>query len=59
MTGLTNAQVNRVARTRKLDARITFVSPSSGTVTEIASAEGIYVAEEARFTGSPASAPSG
>ncbi|QHL87964.1 efflux RND transporter periplasmic adaptor subunit [Nibribacter ruber] len=45
LTGLTNAQVNRIARTRKLDARITFVAPSSGTVTEIAAAEGVYVAE--------------
>ncbi|WP_425575837.1 efflux RND transporter periplasmic adaptor subunit [Nibribacter koreensis] len=45
LTGLTNAQIIRIARTRKLDARITFVAPSSGTVTEIAAAEGVYVAE--------------
>ncbi|GAA4295620.1 efflux RND transporter periplasmic adaptor subunit [Nibribacter koreensis] len=45
LTGLTNSQINRIARTRKLDARITFVAPTSGTVTEIASAEGVYVAE--------------
>ncbi|WP_370589923.1 efflux RND transporter periplasmic adaptor subunit [Rufibacter sp. LB8] len=45
LTGLTNAQISRIAQTRKLDARITFVAPSSGTVTEIAAAEGVYVAE--------------
>ncbi|KAA3436010.1 efflux RND transporter periplasmic adaptor subunit [Rufibacter hautae] len=45
LTGLTNAQVNRLARTRRLDARITFVAPGSGTVTEISAAEGTYVSE--------------
>ncbi|MFB9865604.1 efflux RND transporter periplasmic adaptor subunit [Rufibacter immobilis] len=45
LTGLTNTQVNRLARTRRLDARITFVAPGSGTVTEISAAEGTYVSE--------------
>ncbi|RNI24074.1 efflux RND transporter periplasmic adaptor subunit [Rufibacter latericius] len=45
LTGLTNAQINRIARSRRLDARITFVAPASGTVTEISAAEGGYVAE--------------
>lgn len=45
LAGLSKAQVNRIARTRKLDARITFLAPVSGTVTEIAAAEGVYVAE--------------
>jgi Cu(I)/Ag(I) efflux system membrane fusion protein len=45
LTGLTNNQINRIARSRRLDARITFLAPTSGTVTEIAVAEGMYVAE--------------
>jgi Cu(I)/Ag(I) efflux system membrane fusion protein len=45
LSGLSNAQVNRVAQTRQLDVRITFLAPTSGIVTEIASAEGVYVAE--------------
>ncbi|ALJ01603.1 hypothetical protein DC20_20445 [Rufibacter tibetensis] len=45
LTGLTNAQINRIARSRRLDARITFMAPASGTVTEISAAEGVYVAE--------------
>jgi len=45
LTGLSNAQVNRVARSRQLDARITFLAPTSGIVTEIAAAEGVYVTE--------------
>ncbi|KAA3440276.1 efflux RND transporter periplasmic adaptor subunit [Rufibacter hautae] len=45
LTGLTNAQINRIGRTRKFDSRITFVAPTSGTVTEISAAEGMYVAE--------------
>lgn len=45
LTGLTNAQINRISRSRHLDARITFVAPIAGTVTEIAAAEGVYVAE--------------
>ncbi|WP_181304930.1 efflux RND transporter periplasmic adaptor subunit [Rufibacter sp. XAAS-G3-1] len=45
LTGLTNAQINRIARSKRLDARITFAAPVSGTVTEITAAEGVYVAE--------------
>ncbi|WP_026462557.1 efflux RND transporter periplasmic adaptor subunit [Adhaeribacter aquaticus] len=45
LTGLSNAQISQVARTRRLDARITFLAPTSGIVTEIAAAEGFYVAE--------------
>lgn len=45
LTGLTNAQINQIARTRRLDARITFMAPVSGIVTEIVAAEGGYVAE--------------
>ncbi|QMU28222.1 efflux RND transporter periplasmic adaptor subunit [Adhaeribacter radiodurans] len=45
LVGLTNAQINKIANARQLDARITFLAPTSGTVTEIAAAEGIYVAE--------------
>ncbi|GEO07311.1 MULTISPECIES: efflux RND transporter periplasmic adaptor subunit [Adhaeribacter] len=45
LMGLSPAQVNRVAHTRQLDARITFLAPTSGIVTEIAAAEGVYVAE--------------
>ncbi|WP_026461351.1 efflux RND transporter periplasmic adaptor subunit [Adhaeribacter aquaticus] len=45
LMGLSAAQINRVARTRRLDARITFLAPASGIVTEIAAAEGVYVAE--------------
>ncbi|QNF31273.1 efflux RND transporter periplasmic adaptor subunit (plasmid) [Adhaeribacter swui] len=45
LMGLSNAQVNRIAQTRQLDARITFLAPTSGIITEIATAEGVYVAE--------------
>ena len=45
LTGLTNAQINKVAQSRRLDARITFLAPTSGTITEIAAAEGVYVSE--------------
>ncbi|WP_210489931.1 efflux RND transporter periplasmic adaptor subunit [Rufibacter aurantiacus] len=45
LSGLTNAQINRIGRTRRFDTRITFVAPTSGTVTEISAAEGMYVAE--------------
>jgi membrane fusion protein, copper/silver efflux system len=45
LTGLTNAQINHIARTRRLNARITFVAPRSGTITEISAAEGTYVSE--------------
>ncbi|WP_299761309.1 efflux RND transporter periplasmic adaptor subunit [uncultured Pontibacter sp.] len=43
--GLTEAQVRNLASTEQLDARVTFVAPSSGVITEVAAAEGQYVAE--------------
>lgn len=45
LMGLSSAQVNRVAQTRQIDARVTFLAPTSGIITEIAAAEGVYVAE--------------
>jgi len=45
LTGLSNAQINKVAQSRRLDARITFLAPTAGVVTEIAAAEGVYVTE--------------
>ncbi|MFC6997058.1 efflux RND transporter periplasmic adaptor subunit [Rufibacter roseus] len=47
LMGLSKGQITRIARSRKLDARITFLAQAAGTVTEIASAEGMYVAEGA------------
>ncbi|GAB3831999.1 hypothetical protein GCM10028895_52480 [Pontibacter rugosus] len=43
--GLTQAQVRKLASTGDVDARVTFLSPVSGVVTEVAAAEGQYVAE--------------
>jgi Cu(I)/Ag(I) efflux system membrane fusion protein len=43
--GLTEAQVRNLASTEQLDARVTFLARSSGVVTEVATAEGQYVAE--------------
>ncbi|MCC9167438.1 efflux RND transporter periplasmic adaptor subunit [Pontibacter harenae] len=43
--GLTEAQIRSLANSKKLDARVTFVASSSGVVTEVAAAEGQYVAE--------------
>ncbi|TXK45870.1 efflux RND transporter periplasmic adaptor subunit [Pontibacter qinzhouensis] len=43
--GQTEAQVRNLASTQQLDARVTFVAPSSGVITEVAAAEGQYVAE--------------
>lgn len=45
LMGLSDAQINKIARSRRLDARITFLAPASGIVTEIAAPEGVYVAE--------------
>ena len=45
LTGLSPAQVNQIAQTRRLDARLTFLAPTAGIVTEIAAAEGVYVTE--------------
>lgn len=43
--GLTEGQVNNLARSGRVDATITFLSPVSGIVTEVAAAEGMYVPE--------------
>jgi Cu(I)/Ag(I) efflux system membrane fusion protein len=43
--GLTPAQISTLARTGQLDARVTFVAPASGVITEIAVAEGQYITE--------------
>ncbi|GAB3532483.1 efflux RND transporter periplasmic adaptor subunit [Pontibacter brevis] len=45
--GLTEAQIRNLGRNENLDARVTFVAPSSGVVTDIAAAEGQYVTEGA------------
>ncbi|PSR53411.1 efflux RND transporter periplasmic adaptor subunit [Adhaeribacter arboris] len=45
LVGLTKAQIYKIANSRQLDARITFLAPTSGTITEIAAAEGVYIAE--------------
>ncbi|GHA79435.1 efflux RND transporter periplasmic adaptor subunit [Pontibacter akesuensis] len=45
--GLNEAQIRRLASSGNLDARVTFVAPSSGVVTEVAAAEGQYIAEGA------------
>ena len=43
--GLTENQINNLSRSGQADARITFLAPKGGIVTEIAAAEGIYVPE--------------
>jgi Cu(I)/Ag(I) efflux system membrane fusion protein len=43
--GLTSAQVKALGRTGRMDARVTFVSPASGIITDIAVAEGQYITE--------------
>jgi membrane fusion protein, copper/silver efflux system len=43
--GLTEGQIRNLSRSGRPDARITFLAPSSGIVTEVAAAEGIYVPE--------------
>ncbi|MER2996709.1 efflux RND transporter periplasmic adaptor subunit [Pontibacter populi] len=43
--GLTEGQIRTLARTEQLSPRITFVAPAGGVVTEVAAAEGQYVAE--------------
>ncbi|GEO04992.1 RND transporter [Adhaeribacter aerolatus] len=43
--GLTEGQISRLSKSKRPDARITFLSPRPGIVTEIAAAEGIYVPE--------------
>ncbi|MBF9254937.1 efflux RND transporter periplasmic adaptor subunit [Pontibacter sp. 172403-2] len=43
--GLSEAQINKLAKSGRMDARVTFLAPESGVVTEIAAAEGQYIAE--------------
>ncbi|MBF9252206.1 efflux RND transporter periplasmic adaptor subunit [Pontibacter sp. 172403-2] len=43
--GLTEGQIRELASTGQMDARVTFVAPASGVITEVAAAEGQYVAE--------------
>ncbi|PTX13089.1 Cu(I)/Ag(I) efflux system membrane fusion protein [Pontibacter mucosus] len=43
--GLTEAQIQRLASSGQVSPRITFVAPVGGVVTEVAAAEGQYVAE--------------
>ncbi|ARS34530.1 efflux RND transporter periplasmic adaptor subunit [Pontibacter actiniarum] len=45
--GLTESQIRSLARTGSLDARVTFVAPTAGVITDVAAAEGQYVAEGA------------
>lgn len=43
--GMTDAQINELANSKVPNSRIQFVSPASGTITEIMVSEGQYVAE--------------
>ncbi|WP_439883291.1 efflux RND transporter periplasmic adaptor subunit [Pontibacter sp. MBLB2868] len=43
--GLTEGQIRNLAKNGGLDARVTFVAPTSGVITDVAAAEGQYVAE--------------
>lgn len=43
--GLTEGQIRNLARTSEVNPRITFVAPAGGVITEVAAAEGQYVAE--------------
>ncbi|HEY4652386.1 MAG TPA: efflux RND transporter periplasmic adaptor subunit, partial [Pontibacter sp.] len=43
--GLTEGQIRNLAKSGKTDARITFVAPKSGIVTDVSAAEGQYVTE--------------
>ncbi|MBB6613054.1 efflux RND transporter periplasmic adaptor subunit [Pontibacter sp. Tf4] len=43
--GLTEGQIRSLAKSGNVSSRITFVAPASGVVTEVAAAEGQYVAE--------------
>ncbi len=45
--GLTEGQIKSLAKSEQVSARQTFVAPAAGVVTEIAAAEGQYVAEGA------------
>lgn len=43
--GLTKSQINNLTNRNSLQPRVTFLSPTSGVVTEIGAAEGQYVSE--------------
>ena len=43
--GLTEAQIRNLGESGQMDARVTFLAPSAGLVTDVAAAEGQYVAE--------------
>ncbi|WP_224996395.1 efflux RND transporter periplasmic adaptor subunit [Cesiribacter sp. SM1] len=43
--GLTDAQINQLARSGNPEPRITFLSPASGVITDVAATEGQYVPE--------------
>ncbi|MBB6611667.1 efflux RND transporter periplasmic adaptor subunit [Pontibacter sp. Tf4] len=43
--GLTEGQIRGLAKSGRTDARVTFVAPRSGIVTEVSAAEGQYVTE--------------
>ncbi|WP_162051907.1 efflux RND transporter periplasmic adaptor subunit [Pontibacter pamirensis] len=45
--GLTEAQIRNLGKSENLDARVTFVAPTSGVITDVAAAEGQYVSEGA------------
>jgi len=45
--GLTQSQVQKLAESKKVENRISFVSPATGTITEIGVAEGQYINEGA------------
>ncbi|MFD1185831.1 efflux RND transporter periplasmic adaptor subunit [Pontibacter rugosus] len=45
--GLTESQIRNLGKAENLNARVTFVAPSSGVITDVAAAEGQYVTEGA------------
>lgn len=47
--GMTEGQVDQLATAKKMDAKITFLAPVSGIVSEIAVAEGEYLPEGGRL----------
>ncbi|MFD3003939.1 efflux RND transporter periplasmic adaptor subunit [Pontibacter toksunensis] len=45
--GLTEAQIRNLGKSENLDARVTFVAPTAGVVTDVSAAEGQYISEGA------------
>ncbi|MCC9136065.1 efflux RND transporter periplasmic adaptor subunit [Pontibacter silvestris] len=43
--GLTKSQLNQLAKNGNMNARVTFVAPASGIITDVTAAEGQYIAE--------------